>query len=254
MIELQYQDGVAVLTLAHGKANVFDAELCEAIAARLEECISAPKCTAIVMTGRGSIFSAGVDLLRVLNEGEPYVRRFLPLLNTALESAFACPKPLIAAVNGHAIAGGCILACAADLRLMARGAGRIGAPELLVGVAFPPVPLEILRFTAAPHHLQSLVFRGLTLTADAAVAAGLVDTAVDPDALLAEAIAAAEALAAPPAAAFAITKRQLRDAALTRMREGRRQFDAGVQDLWCEPQTFAAIRAYIDRTFKKPAG
>src|SRR5262249_43491029 len=152
---LERRGSVALLTLAHGKANALDLELCEAIRVRVEEC-QASWCRAIVITARGSIFSAGVDLLRVVREGAPYVRRFLPALSRALETTFVGPRPVVAAVNGHAIAGGCILARAADRRLMARGAGRIGVPELLVGVPFPPVPLEIMRFAVPPPQFAQL--------------------------------------------------------------------------------------------------
>jgi enoyl-CoA hydratase len=251
MIEMTHHGSVAVLELAHGKANALDIELCDALTARIGEC-RASDCAAVVITGRGSIFSAGVDLVRVVEEGAPYVRRFLPALNLVLETAFAFPKPMVAAVNGHAIAGGCILACAADLRLMARGGGRIGVPELLVGVAFPPVPLEVLRFAASPAHLGSLIFQGATYQADDAVSVGLADVAVEADRLRDESVAAAEALAARPAAAFAMTKRQLREPALVQMRAHRDQFDAGALELWCSPSTLDAIRGYIERTFKKP--
>ena len=94
---------------------------------------------------------------------------FLPAMNQAFEALFAFPKPVVAAVNGHAIAGGCIMACCADYRIMAREPGRIGIPELLVGVPFPVVPLEIVRFATPPQHLQALIYRGLTLTADDAL-------------------------------------------------------------------------------------
>ena len=250
MIDLERRGSVGILTLAHGKASVFDVELCEALIERFAECGDA-WCKAVVVTGRGSIFSAGVDLLRVVNEGAPYLARFLPKLSDVFERIFAFPKPVVAAVNGHAIAGGCILACAADRRFVARGGGRIGLPELLVGVAFPPVPLEIVRFSVNPRFAPDLMFNGATLTADEAVEAGLADVAVDPAALLDEAIAAAEALASRPSTAFAITKQQLRAPALERMREGRRQLDGRIQALWSSPETLQAIRSYIDRTFKK---
>jgi enoyl-CoA hydratase len=251
MIELERRGGLAVLTLAHGKANVLDVELCEAIVERIAEC-DADWCRAVVITARGSIFSAGVDLLRVVNEGAGYVNRFLPALSRALEATFLLTKPVVAAVNGHAIAGGCILACAADRRLMARGGGRIGVPELLVGVPFPPVPLEVVRF-AAPRYAAELVLGGATFDADGAVQYGVVDEAVEADTLADAAIAAAETLASRPARAFALTKRILREPAAVRMRDYGRQFDDTVQAAWSAPDTLAAIRGYIDRTFKKPA-
>lgn len=252
MIDLERHDNIAILTLAHGKANAFDLELCDALLARFRECRE-PWCGAAVLTGRGSIFSAGVDLLRVLNEGAPYVERFLPALSDALEAVFTYPRPLVAAVNGHAIAGGCILACAADRRLMARGEGRIGVPELLVGVPFPPVPLEIVRFAARAESAGDLLLGGATVKAEAAQQYGLVDVVVDPDSLLEGAITAAETLASRPGAAFSITKEQLRAPAVERMRAGRARWDKDVERLWAAPHTLDAIRRYIDRTFKKAA-
>jgi hypothetical protein len=109
---------------------------------------------AVVLTGAGSIFCAGVDLFRVVDEGADYVRRFLPSLADVIRKLFMLPKPVVAAANGHAIAGGCILVAACDYRLMARGGGRIGVPELLVGVPFPAIALEILRFALAPERMQ----------------------------------------------------------------------------------------------------
>ncbi len=190
--------------------------------------------------------------MRVVNEGVPYLVRFLPKLSDAFERMFLFSKPVVAAVNGHAIAGGCILACTADRRFMARGTGRIGIPELLVGVAFPPVPLEIVRFAVSPRFVPDLMFNGATLTADAAVEAGLADVAVEADTLDAEAMAAAEALASRPATAFAVTKQQLRAPTLERIRDGRRLLDGRIHEIWCSPATLDAIRGYIERTFKKP--
>jgi enoyl-CoA hydratase len=250
MIELERRHGIAVLTLAHGKASAFDLELCEALIARFAEC-EGDWCKGVMITGRGSIFSAGVDLVRVVNEGAPYLRRFLPRLSDALQQIFAFPKPVVAAVNGHAIAGGCVLACAADRRVMARGDFRIGLPELLVGVAFPPVPLEIVRFAVNPRFVTDLMFNGATLAADAAADAGLIDTAVDSAALIVDATAAVEALASRPAAAFAATKQQLRAPTLARIRAARVELDNRIEDLWCLPETLATIRGYIERTFRK---
>ena len=102
------------------------------------------------------MFSAGVDLLKVVDGGAVYVRMFLPVFRRVFESLFDYPKPVVAAVNGHAIAGGCVLACAADHRVMAAGTARIGMPELLVGVALPTVALETVR-CACPSRLRRLI-------------------------------------------------------------------------------------------------
>lgn len=248
MIERAQHGDVAVLRIAHGKANALDLELCNALTAELEAYRqSAAK--ALVVTGTGTVFSAGVDLLRTLNEGTPYRRSFFLALSRVFETLFALHKPVVAAVNGHAIAGGCIIACAADYRVMAREPGRIGIPELLVGVPFPVVPLEIVRF-AVGTRAQALINRGATFPPDEALAHGLVDAVVDPEKLDEGALAAARSLAAIPATAFALTKRQLREPALERIRVGA-ALDAEVQAAWVSPEILSAIRDYVARTLKK---
>src|SRR5215468_11136285 len=132
MIERSERDGILTLRLAHGKASALDVELLDALLRELEG--AAEDVRALILTGTGSIFSAGVDLFRLVREGADYVRLFLPLLCRFLRTLFTFPRPVVAAANGHAIAGGCILVLAADVRLMAEGAGRVGVPELLVGV------------------------------------------------------------------------------------------------------------------------
>ena len=103
MIELTEQGGVAVLRLGHGKVNAMSLEFCEALTARFAAVSSA---RAVVLTGTGHIFSAGVDLLRLTEGGAPYVRKFLPALRTMLATVFSHPAPVVAAINGHALAGG----------------------------------------------------------------------------------------------------------------------------------------------------
>src|SRR5262249_18597291 len=142
MIDRSQTDGVLTLRLAHGKASAMDAELLDALLRELDGI--AEDVRAVVLTGTASIFSAGVDLFRLTRDGADYVRRFIPLLCRCLRALFAFPRPVVAAANGHAIAGGCILVLAADYRLMADGVGRIGVPELLVGVPFPAAALEIV--------------------------------------------------------------------------------------------------------------
>src|SRR5262245_8485332 len=119
MIDSKVVDGIVVLTMTHGKANALDIEFCDAMAARFND-LRKSDTKAVVLTGQGRIFSAGVDLKRLSAGGADYIRRFLPALHRLFEAVFFHPKPVVAAINGHAIAGGCVLASLADLLLMAR--------------------------------------------------------------------------------------------------------------------------------------
>lgn len=246
MIQREDRDGIRILRLAHGKVSAMDLELGEAFTAEMQDAAAAP-IRAVIVTGSGSTFSAGVDLFRVSKEGPDYGRRFLPVLDTFLRAALTLPKPLVAAVNGHAIAGGCILAAACDHRIMVEGSGRIGIPELAVGVPFPALPLQIMAARLADGPLRDLVFTGRTVLVDEARAIGLVDEQCPAGMLIDRAMEVAARLAAIPAGAFALTKEAFYSPILERTRQ-LADLNARVVDAWLQQHTYETIRAYLEKT------
>lgn len=250
MIERTTNDGITTLRLAHGKASALDLELVDALARAIAE-LSVSDARAVILTGTGSIFSAGVDLFRLIEEGPEYAERFVAALTPMFLDLFTLGKPVVAAVNGHAIAGGGILAMLADRRLMAAGGGRIGIPELVVGVPFPPAALEMLRFAVPIPVLQSLVYSGRTVTAEEALAAGIIDETVEPESLTTRAEEAARHLASLPPAAFRLTKRQLRDIAADRARSFSSKYDDEMLAIWKSAEAHARIREYLAKTVRK---
>jgi enoyl-CoA hydratase len=248
MLSTEMRGDVAVLRMEHGRANALDLELLAGLTARLGELEGSA--AALVLTASGSIFSAGVDLFRLLDGGPGYLERFLPALDEALARLYTFPRPAVAAVNGHAIAGGCILALACDHRILADGPGRIGVPELQVGVPFPPLPLEIVRAALPAPVAQEAIATGRTYAAAEALARGFADELVAPERLLDRACEVAAALGAMPPAAFALTKRQLRQPALDRV-EAAGDLRAAVAAAWADEATQRAVRAYLDRTLRK---
>jgi enoyl-CoA hydratase len=247
MIESRSVDGLTVLTLKHGKANALDLELCDALAGRFLA-LRLAECKAVVLTGTGHIFSAGVDLKRVNEGGAAYVREFLPSLHRLYEAIFFHPRPVVGAINGHAVAGGCILACCADRRVMARESGRIGVTELLVGVPFPALAFEIMRFTVPARALPEFAYDGATYAPDAALDRGWIDEIAEPAELLDDAIAIAKELAELSPAAFAQTKAQMRAPVAERFAVSGAVTDKAVTDIWCAPDTLARVRGYVTRT------
>ena len=113
MVVREDRNGIRILRLNHGKVSALDIELGDALSAEFKAAAD-PTVRAVVLIGTGSAFSAGVDLYRVIKDGPEYGRRFLPVLDRMLRDALTFPKPVVAAVNGHAIAGGCILAACCD--------------------------------------------------------------------------------------------------------------------------------------------
>ena len=150
------------------------------------------------------------------------------------------PKPVVAAINGHAVAGGAVLAACADRRIMARDSGRIGVTEMLVGVPFPALAFEIVRFAVPPRHLPEFTLGGATYATDVALQRGWVDEVVEPDALMTRAIEAAQTLAALSPPAFAQTKMQIRQAVSERYAQSGAATDAAVTEIWTAPEALGA--------------
>jgi enoyl-CoA hydratase len=241
-------DGVRWLRLESGKVQALDLELTTALTHEIV-CAAAEGTPPLVVTGTGSSFSAGVDLFRVLRDGADYVARFLPALGQALTKLFTYEGPVVSAINGHAVAGGALLAWCGDLRVMADGNGRIGVPELRVGVPFPAAAVEILRFATGGRGVQALAYVGGTMTPHEALAASLVDEVVASGGLNDRAQALAATLASIPSASFRLTKRALRGPHMEALGREGAAVDDEVLRIWQAPETAAAIRAYLERTF-----
>ncbi len=238
MLELDWVDDVALLRLAHGKVNALDVELLEAIITGFGEVGEA---SAVVLTGQGSSFSAGVDLHRILTSSAEEIEHFLDTLSRALLTVFTHPRPVVAAVNGHAIAGGCVLAVAADVRLMSTGT--MGLTELNVGVAFPTAALEIVRH-AAGSQAQSLILSGRLIEPAEAVEVGFIDWVVDEGQLMEEAMVEARSLARVPAETYETTKRQLHAPAMANIAREYEIYDATVNRTWTSGTGRAALSTF----------
>ena len=248
MLEWKEDNGIGVLTLSHGKASALDLEFLDAIDSAFRD---AEKYDAVVVTGDGKIFSAGVDLFRLTNDGSEYVDRFLPSLDRAFLSILRCSRPVVAAVNGHAIAGGCLIALAADRALMATGGGRIGVPELRVGVPFPALAAQILESMAAPAVACRLALSGDTISAEKALELGLIDEVTSVEDLMPRSLAVARDLLSIPRDTFALTKKRWNEALIARAEEESKTFGAETLAIWRSPATHQTIRDYLARTVEK---
>jgi len=250
VVHVEVVDGVRWLRMEAGKVQALDLDLITDIRTGIDRAIEdgAPP---LVITGTGSSFSAGVDLFRIVESGARYIAAFLPALGKTLYSLFAYPGPLVSAINGHAIAGGALIAWCGDARVMADGKGRIGVPELRVGVPFPAVAVEILRFAAGGRDIQGIAYGAGTMASQEALAASLVDEVVSSESLRERVQARAEYLASIPPASFRLTKHALRQPHLDALAREAAAFDAQVLRVWQSDETMAAIREYLERTLGK---
>jgi enoyl-CoA hydratase len=249
MIEMETRGAVTILRMQRGKGNALNVELLEALHEALETIEASPARSAVI-TGQGNVFGAGVDLPQLVAGGPEYVRKFIPLMVKVFERLATFPKPLVAAVNGHAIAGGAIVMLACDQRLVARGTARVGLTEVQVGVTFPAWALEIARFATPSEHFQTLIGTGRTWNADECLARGLVDEVLEPERLHERAFEVARELGALLPATFKATKMAVRRPlfeAVARTSAG----DAAIIDYWCSPQVLEQMAAFAERNIKR---
>ncbi|WP_447034748.1 enoyl-CoA hydratase/isomerase family protein [Streptomyces sp. DSM 118878] len=239
MIDVSDHDGIAILTLNHGPVNALDRELLT----RVPEALAAVgDARAVVLTGSGRSFSAGADLKRVVDGGLEYAETFHPALRRATLALFGHPRPVVGAINGHALAGGCVLAAACDIRLMS--GGTIGLTELAAGVPFPTVCLEVVRHAIGPA-LDAMVLGAGRLTPERARAIGLVHELVEPDQLLPAALLRAQELSRAPSDVYALAKRQLHRPTLDRIDAAQSADDGEVLKIWGSEHTGRTLRAYL---------
>ena len=244
MLRLETRDNLSHLAMNYGKVNALDIEFCREFLARLGE-IEDDSSQALILSGKAQVFSAGIDLKRWLAETDQYVEPFLIELERVMERIFLFPKPVIAMIEGHAVAGGCMIAAACDFRLISPQA-RIGIPELRVGVPLPMMAIEIMRFVANGSDFQNVVNVGRMYEASEAVAAGLVSEVVPVDEMLPRAIRAAKEFAGIPRAAFQLTKRQSRAPVMRIVTQNREEFYSEFLGIWSSAETRQSIQSYVN--------
>ncbi len=245
MFETTEIESVTILKMSHGKVNAMDVEFADGLRHQLEQ-LERSDVGAVVLTSATRVFSAGVDLRRFIDEDDSYVDPFIESLDACFKSLFQFPKPLVAAINGHAVAGGCVMASACDYRAIAPRT-RIGVPEMRVGVAFPPVALETMRLVAAPQAFQTMINIGATYRDDEAVRVGLADELVAAEELLEKAIATAEQLMAIPAEVFRITKQNVRLPATRNVVEADSRWGDQIAAIWKSEENRTVISEYVNK-------
>jgi enoyl-CoA hydratase len=164
-----------------------------------------------VLIGYERYFSAGLALTHIIDFDRDELRGFIQHFSRVMSRVFVCSKPIVAAINGHAIAGGCVLALMCDVRIAADDASiRIGLNETQLGIGLPAIVVEGLRFAVPPTSFVPIAIEGALHAPARALALGLVNEIVPGSELEARATAVAQALASAGSAAVTQIKRALR--------------------------------------------
>jgi enoyl-CoA hydratase len=215
-ITIDEHGDVALVRIDRPPANAMDLELLdEGNAAREQLERDAPG--AVVLTGREGFFSAGVDLKLAPTLGPEEQRAMVAGINRLFAGWYAFPRPLVCAVNGHAIAGGLILALCGDHRVCSTE-GRIGLTELRAGIPYPAAAIVTVRRELSKQAARLLVLGADLIDTHRAHELGVVDELATPDQVEPRAIEQATELAKLPAEAYTRVKEQLRGPAIAEMR------------------------------------
>ncbi len=209
---------------------------------RIEEADGEP----LLLTGAGDAFSAGLDLKEIRQADAQAMRRFLHLLVTLVARLYHYPGPTVAAVNGHAIAGGCLLVLACDYRIATPDPrARIGLNEVALGLCFPPRLLAICRDRIPARHQHPILLGAALHPPQEALRTGLVDALADDP--LARGEELLHVLARHPAAAYRATKRALRDGVDAVDPAAERAFEEEVLPVWSGPAIKERLDAVLAR-------
>lgn len=207
---------VTLVVVDRPPVNAMSLELLDELVPVLER-IAADAPAAVVIAGRERCFSAGVDLKAVGGYGADEQRRMVSGINRMVLATYGMSCPVVAAVTGHAIAGGLVLALCADLRI-ASLEGRYGLTEVKVGVPYPQAAIGVVRAELPAHAARQLALSNRLIDGSDALRLGLFDEAIPPEGVLPRALEVAAEMAAFPADTYAATKRELRASKLAAIR------------------------------------
>jgi enoyl-CoA hydratase len=218
LLDITREGELAIATLNRPPVNALDVEFFAAITASFTNLGQTPGVRAVVLAGgSGSTFCAGLDLKKVPAYAPDQQDRLITELNRAFHAVYACPLPVVVAINGHCIAGGFVLALCGDYRIAATGGARFGLTEVKVGVPYPVVAMEVCRAEMRPEVARQVILFAELMDLATALARGVVDEQVAPTLLPLRAREMAAQLGALPATAYGRVKRQLRTPPLERM-------------------------------------
>ena len=242
---------LAILRLDKARGNAIDEPLVEELTAAVTALAGDGEISGVLLaSAHPKLFSPGLDLVALYEYDRPAMERFMLRFADMVAALYALPKPLLAAVSGHAVAGGCILAMTADWRVLALGA-QIGLNEVKIGVPLPWSVATLLRSTTSPKALAKVALLGRNFEGEAALSAGLADELASPEGFEEACLARLAEFAEKDGYAFARTKAYLRDGALREMRERERELLEEWLDGWFSEATRARIRKLVESLTKR---
>jgi enoyl-CoA hydratase len=237
------EGGVRVLTLDRPPANAINGDLLTDLTDALAAAEADEAVRSIVLTGAGRFFSGGFDLKGSGDDPS----EMAVLYKATNRRLLAIPKPTVAMIGGHTIAGGFVFAMACDHRIAAEGDYTIGVNEVAIGAAWPVAAMEIMRVRLSNQQISELMLGARLYKATEATRLGLADRMVPADELEAQAVSLAAHLGTHPSEVYANTKARLVGEALDRIDRATLEDDLAITALWVTESSRAARHRHVER-------
>ena len=250
---LEAEQGIVTITLNRGRSNPMNGQLVRELRDAFTVASSDPEIKGLILTGQPGFFSVGLDVVELYDYDEARFLNFWHELSEMILAMIRCPKPVVAAITGHAPAGGCVLALCCDYRIMARGKYTIGLNELPVGIVIPPMIYELYRFVLGENRAYRLLIEGRLMNAEEALERDLVDEAVVQEYVLERAQTKMKDYQAINQNAWQTSKGLLRRELLLRLESQLEDFDANfkpVIDHWWRPESRHQLQRMLQRLKK----
>ena len=174
-LSVSTNDGIAEVTIRRGKVNALSEPSVKELGIAFRDLAQTTGVRSVILTGQGPFFSFGFDIPEFLSYSKESFTRFLSSFTTLYTDLFTYPKPLIAALNGHTIAGGCMIALPADYRIMVSGKAKISLNEITFGASVFAGSVAMLTFLLGGRHARDVLYEGTMFTAEQALRFGLID-------------------------------------------------------------------------------
>ena len=252
---LRHDGDVVEIRLARPPVNALDPDLCNALRNAITEAVT-QGAKGLVLSGNPKVLSAGLDVPYLLSLGDdrPALLAGWGAFFDAARTLASSPVPVVAAITGHAPAGGCVLALCCDYRVMARSEDptrpfRIGLNETQVGLVAPAGIQQLMERTVGKHRAGVLLATGALVDAERALAIGLVDEVANSDQTVARAVAWLQSLLKLPREPVLKTRAIARADVIAAMSPENIQLDHFI-DAWSEPDTQAGLKALVERLGK----
>lgn len=249
-VEIETRESVAVVRVRGGRANAMSAALLKDLEAAFADVGAQKDVRAVVVTGDGNAFSAGLALPDLISLDRPAMRDFIASFERAMQRVLTHPRAVVACINGHAIAGGCVLALMCDVRIAALGNARLGLNEVQLGIGLPSLVIEPLRQRLPASSMLPVAYEGRLFGVEEAKQLGLVDAVVPAAELEAVCLARAQQLGRAPVAYAQIKQGLLRPVLEAITRNAVNEREAWL-DSWFSPDARVLLEATVARLQKK---